>query len=62
VEGVKRAPIYNLVWMTFMAAKQTFVQFLYRKERGELYLVIERFVEREEFVIMLFYFQVCRAC
>jgi hypothetical protein len=36
VEGVERASIYYLVWMTFDAAEQAFVQLLYQKEIGEL--------------------------
>ena len=54
MEGVKRAPIYYLVWVTFLAAEQAFIQFLYRKERGKFCLVVLRFDVREEFVTMLF--------
>ena len=54
MEGVKGAPIYDLVRVTFQAAEQTFIQFLYRKERGKFCLVVLRFDVREEFVTMLF--------
>ena len=54
MEGVKRAPIYYLMWVTFLAAEQAFIQFLYRKERGKFCSIVSRFDVREEFVTMLF--------
>ena len=54
MEGVKGAPIYDLVRVAFKAAKQTFIQFLYRKERGKFCSIVSRFDVREEFVTMLF--------
>ena len=41
-EGVKGAPIDNLVGMAVMTAVQIFVQFLYRKERGRLRSIVLR--------------------
>ena len=54
MEGVKGAPIHDLVRVAVMAAKQTFIQFLYRKERGKFRSIVSRFDVREEVVTILF--------